>query len=102
MRQRYRRRRDLLLALLADRTPRLHARGIAAGLHVVVDLPPDADEDEIVGRAAARGLTINPLGPYWHDPTGKPRGLTLGYAAPADHAYAQTLRALADTLDHAR
>lgn len=99
MRQRYRRRRDLLLALLSERAPRLHPRGIAAGLHLVVDLPPGTDEDATAARAAALGLAINVLRPYWHDPTGKPPGLLIGYAAPADHAYAQTLAALAEAFD---
>jgi hypothetical protein len=31
--------------------------------------------------------------------TGKPGGLALGYAAPPDHAYAQTLAILARILD---
>lgn len=96
MRQRYRRRRDLLLARLAAHAPR--TRGIAAGLHVVVELPPGASEAEVVARARARGLAIDALGTCWHDPAGRTQGLILGYAAPPDHAYARTLDLLADVL----
>ena len=48
MRARYRRRRDALLALLGDR----RTQGIAAGLHLVVDVD---DEDAVGRRRRARG-----------------------------------------------
>ena len=92
-RLRYRRRRDLLIELLATHTPPLMPRGIAAGLHVVVDLPAGTDEAELLARAAASDLALNTLTPFWHDPAGRPAALALGYAAPPDHAFAQTLAA---------
>jgi GntR family transcriptional regulator/MocR family aminotransferase len=91
MRQRYRRRRDALLEVLAGRS----TRGVAAGLHLVLDVD---DEDEIVAAAAARGLALDALGPYWHDPAGRPQGLVLGYAAAPEHAYAGTLATLRRSL----
>jgi GntR family transcriptional regulator/MocR family aminotransferase len=100
-RLRYRRRRDLLLSMLAEHAPALTLRGIAAGLHVAVDLPPDVAEHDVVARAAAAGLRLNSLAPFWHDPTDRPGGLTIGYAAPPDHAYAQTLVVLAAALTQA-
>ena len=100
MRHRYRHRRDQLIGLLAQRAPSLTPRGIAAGLHVVVDLPTRLREQEVVNRAAAHGLQLEALGPFWHDPTGRPGGLALGYAAPPDHAYARTLAVLATVLEH--
>ena len=100
MRHRYRHRRDRLIGLLAQRAPSLTPRGIAAGLHVVVDLPPRLHEQQIVSRAAAHGLKLEGLGPFWHDPTGRPGGLALGYAAPPEHAYARTLAVLATILEH--
>jgi GntR family transcriptional regulator/MocR family aminotransferase len=99
MRHRYRRRRDQLIELLADRAPTLTPRGIAAGLHLVLDLPPGLGVHEIVARAADAGLELFTLGPFWHDPRGKLGGLALGYAAPPDHAYPQTLAILARVLD---
>jgi GntR family transcriptional regulator/MocR family aminotransferase len=97
-RLRYRRRRDLLIELLAAQTPPLTPRGIAAGLHVVAELPADTDEDLLMARAADNDLALNTLTPYWHDPTGKRPSLILGYAAPPDHAFAQTLALLARVL----
>jgi GntR family transcriptional regulator / MocR family aminotransferase len=99
MRQRYRRRRDALLATLADRAPALRARGIAAGLHVVVDLPDGVREGDVVARAAGRSLAVGILGPFRHAPApADPQGLVVGYAAPPEHAYGQALAALGDVL----
>jgi GntR family transcriptional regulator/MocR family aminotransferase len=99
MRHRYRRRHDQLLELLGERFPTLTPSGIAAGLHVVINLPPGLNEQEIVKRAVASGLHLDALGPFWHDPTGRPGGLALGYAAPPDHAWGRTLAALVTVLD---
>ena len=99
MRQRYRRRRDALLATLAARAPALRARGIAAGLHVVLDLPDGMREDDVVARAAGRSLAVGVLGPFRHAPApGDPQGLVVGYAASPEHAYGQALAALGDVL----
>ena len=91
MRQHYRRRRDELLARLAGR----HTRGIAAGLHLVLDVE---DEAEIVARAAEHSLAVEPLTPFWHR---RPafQALVIGYAAPPEHTYRATLDALAAALD---
>jgi GntR family transcriptional regulator/MocR family aminotransferase len=95
MRQRYRRRHDQLLALLAERTPAMRPRGIAAGLHLVLE--PAADtlrEEQLITRAANHSLALEGLQPYWHDDTGGQPGVVLGYAAPAEHEYQATLAAL--------
>lgn len=93
MRQRYRRRRDLLLALLADRSPALRPRGPAAGLHLMLE-PNTLGEDELIARAARHSLALTGLHPCWHGDEGGRPGIVLGYAAPAEHEYATTLDAL--------
>jgi GntR family transcriptional regulator / MocR family aminotransferase len=100
MRQRYRRRRDALLDLLRARAPRIQARGIAAGLHVVLDLAPAGlCEDEVVARAAERSLALMALRPFWHAPPGPGSdGVVVGYAAAPEHAYGQALAVLGDVL----
>jgi GntR family transcriptional regulator / MocR family aminotransferase len=99
MRQRYRRRRDALLRVLAQRAPRLHARGIAAGLHLLLELPPAGPtEREVIARAAERSLALTPLGPLWHGDGPRLQGIVLGYAAPPEHAYAQTIDVLGAVL----
>jgi GntR family transcriptional regulator/MocR family aminotransferase len=91
MRQRYRKRRDALLARLGDR----RTLGIAAGLHVVVEV--DSEED-VVARAASESLELEPLGPYWHRERGF-AGLVVGYAAPPEHAFGAALAVLVGALN---
>jgi GntR family transcriptional regulator/MocR family aminotransferase len=91
MRQRYRRRRDALLALLGER----RTRGIAAGLHLVLELD---DEAAVLARAAEHSLALHGLGQFWHAPQGRVQGLVIGYASPPEHAYAAALDALGRVL----
>jgi GntR family transcriptional regulator/MocR family aminotransferase len=92
-RLRYRRRRDLLLHRLAGRFTVL---GVAAGLHALVQLPPDGPgEPEILARAQARGLALTGLAEHWHTPgAGRPQGIIVGYGTPRDAAYAAAIATL--------
>ncbi|MEV4945128.1 PLP-dependent aminotransferase family protein [Streptomyces sp. NPDC053755] len=95
MRQSYRRRRDLLASTLAERAPHIRVSGIAAGLHAVLELPENTEEEAM--RAAKRqGLALDGLRAYRHpDSTMPPRdGLVIGYGTPPDHAFAAALDAL--------
>jgi GntR family transcriptional regulator / MocR family aminotransferase len=99
MRQRYRRRRDLLLELLAKRASKLRTRGVAAGLHLVLELPGGGDrEDELLARAAERSLGLLGLGPFWHGARPERQGLVVGYAASPEHNYRRSLHVLGDVL----
>ncbi len=64
MRRVYRERRDVLIAALARWLPDARPSGVAAGLHVMVTLPPRVDEAELTERAAAAGIRVYPLKPY--------------------------------------
>ena len=65
----------------------------------MLDLPAGTRRGRHCSPAPPRaGLALNGLAPFWHDPAGRPAALTIGYAAPPDHAYAQTLEALATVL----
>jgi GntR family transcriptional regulator/MocR family aminotransferase len=94
----YRRRRDLLIALLREQAPRVRVTGVAAGLHVVLDLPPGSDEDDIVDRGARRGLALEGLGAYGTGGTGRPPALVIGYGTPPAHAYTTAIARLGATL----
>ncbi|MEU1618270.1 PLP-dependent aminotransferase family protein [Streptomyces sp. NPDC005722] len=95
MRQRYRRRRDQLVTALAEGAPHIGVTGIAAGLHVVLRLPPGT-EASAVKAAAWQGIALDGLAEFRHpgaaDPAGD--GLVIGYATPAEHAYRAALEAL--------
>jgi GntR family transcriptional regulator/MocR family aminotransferase len=93
-RLRYRRRRDDLVRRLSA-IPAVQARGIAAGLHAVLDLPADGPgEADVVAHLGARGVAVHALGRYWHRPGRRRRGLVVGYATPAAHAYPAAVAAL--------
>ncbi|MFI9240548.1 PLP-dependent aminotransferase family protein [Streptomyces sp. NPDC053079] len=99
MRRHYRRRRDRLVAALAERAPHVRVTGIAAGLHAVLGLP-EGTERTVVQAAAWQGLAVEGLGLYRHgEATGVPDdGLVVGYGTPADHAFAGALDALCEAL----
>ncbi|HEY3009267.1 MAG TPA: PLP-dependent aminotransferase family protein [Micromonosporaceae bacterium] len=101
-RLRYRRRRDRLVATLADRVPRVRVSGIAAGLHALLRLPGGlraGDEQAIVDWAGARGLALWGLNGCRLVPEDDaPAALVVGYGTPPDHAYAGALDALCDIL----
>jgi GntR family transcriptional regulator/MocR family aminotransferase len=79
MRVRYRTKRDATIAALAAELPMATIRGIAAGLHVTVELPPGYDEEAIRRAAAGRGVAISTMGDYRSTVDGPPT-LILGYS----------------------
>ncbi|MFR9796363.1 PLP-dependent aminotransferase family protein [Streptomyces sp. MS06] len=98
-RLRYRRRRDTLVAAVAERAPRVRVRGIAAGLHAVLELP-EGTEASVVGAAAWQRLAVTGLSRYRHpDAAAEPLdGLVVGFGTPPDHAWAGALDALCRVL----
>jgi GntR family transcriptional regulator/MocR family aminotransferase len=94
----YRHRRDRLVAALARHAPGVHVTGIAAGLHAVAELAPGQPEDQVVARAAARGVAVEGLGDYALRDHTRGAGLVIGYAAPPDHAYTTALARLTAAL----
>lgn len=100
----YRRRRDGLAATLQRQACHVRIKGIAAGLHALLELPAGADEQDIVSRAAARGLALEGLGVYaasdaaaTHEPA-----LVVGYAKPPEHAFTGAVARLVATLAEGR
>ncbi|ACU72583.1 transcriptional regulator, GntR family with aminotransferase domain [Catenulispora acidiphila DSM 44928] len=92
VRRRYRERRDALAAALAERLPHWRVRGIAAGLHLLVDLPPAVDEEVLTTAARAHGVRVQPLAPMRCAPG--PPGLVLGYAGLSPAHLAEAVRLL--------
>jgi len=93
----YRRRRDRLVELLAVRAPEVKVAGISAGLHVLLDVPGDAED--IVARAARQGLGVASLSTYHFNPTPATRqAVIVGYGTPPDHAYPGALDLLCQVL----
>jgi len=99
MRLRYRRRRDELVAALAQRAPDIRVTGMAAGLQAVLELPRGT-ERSVVQSAARQGLAVSGMAEFryevadsgWRLP--EQDALVVGYAAPSDSAWAGALEAL--------
>ncbi|MEU9054735.1 PLP-dependent aminotransferase family protein [Streptomyces sp. NPDC048384] len=95
-RLRYRRRRDRLVERLGARR---QVRGIAAGLHALVEVD---DEARVLARAEEEGLAVGRLGEHWHAPgggEGRPQGLVVGYGTPRERVYSEALEVLGKVLD---
>ncbi|MFD7693597.1 PLP-dependent aminotransferase family protein [Streptomyces sp. NPDC059805] len=105
MRQRYRSRRDRLVAALAAHAPHVEVTGVAAGLHAVLRLPPGT-ERSTVKAATWQGVALDGLAAFRHPAaveTGTAAmptrdGLVVGYATPPEHAYEAALEALCQVL----
>lgn len=103
MRLQYRRRRDDLVAALAQRAPHIQVTGVAAGLQALVQLP-HGTERSVVESAARRGLSVSGLSEYAYAPTESgwslPQrdALVVGYSSPSDSAWPGALDALCAVL----
>ncbi|SEG87193.1 transcriptional regulator, GntR family [Thermomonospora echinospora] len=102
-RLRYRRRRDLLVSRLRQRAPHVRVDGVAAGLHALVGLPPAGPgEQDVLERAAAHRLALQPLADHWLRPGDHPQGFVVGYSTPPEADYPAALDALCAALGGAR
>ncbi|WP_432195224.1 PLP-dependent aminotransferase family protein [Streptomyces sp. bgisy027] len=102
MRQRYRSRRDRLVAALAEHAPHVEVTGVAAGLHAVLRLPPGT-ERSTVKAATWQGVALDGLTGFRHpdaaeEETPARDGIVVGCATPSEHAYGAALEALCGVL----
>lgn len=100
VRARYRGRRDALVAALARELPAARVRGVAAGLHLYLDLPAGVTEDAVVGAAAARSLRVEPVAGMRLRPG--PPALALGYAGVTQGRLSRAAELLAAAVGEAR
>jgi GntR family transcriptional regulator / MocR family aminotransferase len=98
MRLHYRGRRDKLLAAIRDAAPQLQPSGIAAGLHLVLELPPGLTEAAIVAAAQQRSIGLFGLATFRHGPFEHDQALVVGYGAPPDHNFDASVTALTSLL----
>jgi GntR family transcriptional regulator/MocR family aminotransferase len=93
MRQLYRGRRDALVDALRTALPDARVRGIAAGMHVMVELGADDDEQAIRAEAWRRRIRFETLADYGI--AGGPPVLMLGYGQISEQAIPAGIRELA-------
>jgi GntR family transcriptional regulator / MocR family aminotransferase len=93
-RNRYRVKRELLIGEVESKMPAVRVRGIAAGLHAVLELPEEVEEEAVVGAALEAGVLVHGLGTFTrrHRP---PPGLVVGYGLPTEHELRQAVSVLA-------
>lgn len=99
MRTRYGRRRTGVVDAVIRAIPGSAAHGVTAGLHVLVHLPPSADEAAILAAAAARGLALDGLADHAARPL--PPGLVLGFGNLPDAAIPRAIQLLAQAVSTA-
>jgi GntR family transcriptional regulator/MocR family aminotransferase len=94
MRAQYRRRREQLVAAVARSSPGTTVAGMAAGLHVLLELAGDG-ESALPRQLAWRKLGVKVLDSYRHpDVHSETGGLVIGLAGPAPSAWSAALDAL--------
>ena len=90
----YRRRRDRLLTALGRHLPELPVEGVAAGVHLLLGLPPGVSDRAIAEAASAERIRVPPLSAFRVRPSDE-GGLVIGYGRLHESAVEPAARALA-------
>jgi GntR family transcriptional regulator / MocR family aminotransferase len=93
-RLRYRAKRAALLDAVATTLPGARLRGIAAGLHAVLELPDGADEAGVVAAAKAAGVHVRGLAVFTRAHP-HPPSLVVGYGLPSERDLRAAVRIVA-------
>jgi GntR family transcriptional regulator / MocR family aminotransferase len=94
----YRARRDALVTALAAHLPQVTVGGIAAGLHVVAELPAQTDEAAVVAAARERSVGVYGMIDYRFPGSSGPAALVLGYGGLGERAIQAGVRLLAEAV----
>ena len=95
MRQVYRARRDLAVSLLRELLPDHRVRGIAAGLHFVLEMTSHIAAEAVRTEAATAGIVVESLEQHAFGDYAGPAGLLIGYGGLAEPSLEQAIRGLA-------
>jgi GntR family transcriptional regulator/MocR family aminotransferase len=102
MRTRYRSRRDALVEALTEALPEAAVLGVAAGLHVTVQLPDSDNEQAIREEAQDRRIELETMSDYRPATPERPPALLLGYAQMPEPAIRAGVQELAKAVRAAR
>jgi GntR family transcriptional regulator/MocR family aminotransferase len=92
----YRARRDKLVEALRRELPECPIEGIAAGLHLLLRLPPGCDDAAVAAAAAAAArINVEPLTKYRIDRSRHDPALVVGYGRLTEASIPGAARALA-------
>lgn len=98
MRAVYGSRREALASTLAGCAPGVRVGGLAAGIHAVLHLHPDADEQSIITTAAERSVGLYGMSDWRRDGATSPPQLVLGFGNVPEHAVRRGIELVADLL----
>jgi GntR family transcriptional regulator/MocR family aminotransferase len=93
MRRTYRTHRDALANALERHIPGVRIHGVAAGLHLYVELPGTRPEAEVVADAARLGVAVQGAAPMWTARAPGP-ALVLGHSRVAPPRLAEAAELL--------
>ena len=93
----YRARRDRLLAALARHLPEFGIDGVAAGVHLLLRLPPGVSDVAIADAANLARVRVPPLSAFRIKPSND-GGLVIGYGRLHESAVEPVVRALAKVI----
>jgi GntR family transcriptional regulator/MocR family aminotransferase len=102
MRAHYRRRRDALVGALAEALPEAAVLGVAAGLHVMLQLPDSDNEQAIREEAHDRRIELETMSDYRPAARKRSPALLLGYAQMPESAIRAGVHELAKAVQAAR
>jgi GntR family transcriptional regulator/MocR family aminotransferase len=97
----YREKRAALLEAIGGAMPGARVRGIAAGLHVLLELPARVDEAAVVGHCGAAGVRVQGLRDFTRTHP-QPPALVLGYGLPTVRELREAVAVIADACTVAR
>lgn len=95
MRRLYKARHDALIEAAGCLPDTVRLQASASGFHTPAFLDPGVDEERVVDQAAARGVTLAPLGRYCLSPISQ-SGLVFGYGCATPEAIAAGIQTLRD------
>ncbi|MFJ7215881.1 PLP-dependent aminotransferase family protein [Amycolatopsis sp. NPDC098790] len=94
----YAARRETLLTALGTHVPGIRVTGLAAGFHAILHLPPGADEERVIARAAERGVGLYGLARMHATPSPTAPRLVLGFGDTSQRSIEAGIAAVADLL----
>ena len=94
-RQIYRGRRDALVGALHAYLPALRFYGVAAGLHLMVELGRDVDEQAVLAAAKRRLIRVYGASAYRAKPQSGPPALVVGYGGLPESSIREAVKHLA-------
>jgi GntR family transcriptional regulator/MocR family aminotransferase len=97
----YREKRNALLEAIGAALPGARVRGIAAGLHILLELPDGVEETVVVERAGAGGVRVQGLSDFARANPGPP-ALVLGYGLSTIRELREAVDVIADACAAAR